>query len=336
MNDYVCFDSSIEKTVFFIVKLSLDFRKSLSSSISNNEKFGLLDYDRSYGDIHILIEVMQEVYAVYLKDYNFGHIKTFGDCIYEFDDEDVITYDSNLITNLILPDLQKRISSGEINIDRELFDYYHILPDVNNSIIDNKIPDKISVREAAKLLGVSEARVKKMVSDRVLDGFKREGRVFLSLADVEKRKAFIEEFGKPTKKIGWPTKLNPEHEEILNLKKNEDFIKACFSRIQAMDISDEDFKALIDIDTANEVIKEKNRFTYPIIVEASPFKADTYSLTHINGSRRYYDERYIYKGKYYLLCNDWYYQTPEKRNTKDTRTPFIKWLIKMEAKQVVN
>lgn len=124
--------------------------------------------------------------------------------------------------------------------------------------------------------------------------------------------------------------MNAEYKKILNLPRNEDFIKACFIRIQKIDINNEDFKALIEVDTANEVIMERNRYTYPIIVEVSADGDIPLSVTHIKGSRRYYSDRFLYKGKYYLLCNDWYYPTPEKKNTKDTRTPFIKWLQRME------
>jgi hypothetical protein len=59
--------------------------------------------------------------------------------------------------------------------------------------------DLIPVGEASVILKVSEARVKKMAEDRVLDGYKRNNRVYVSKADVEQRKAYIEKHGKPTK-----------------------------------------------------------------------------------------------------------------------------------------
>jgi hypothetical protein len=126
--------------------------------------------------------------------------------------------------------------------------------------------------------------------------------------------------------------MNEEYERILNLDRNEDFIKVCFKCIQGLDIRDVDFEALIDVDTANEVIMDRNRFTYPIIVEVPVDVYPPKSITHIKGARRYYSDKYFYKGKYYLLCNDWYYITPGKKNTKDTRIPFIKWLKRMETK----
>lgn len=126
--------------------------------------------------------------------------------------------------------------------------------------------------------------------------------------------------------------MNAEYDHILNIQSNEEFIKICFKRIQLLDMTEEDFSALIDINVANEVIKDRNRYTYPIIIEVPADGEITKELTHIKDSRRYYSDRFLYKGKYYLLCNDWYYPTPEKKNTKDTRTPFIKWLRRIELK----
>jgi hypothetical protein len=126
--------------------------------------------------------------------------------------------------------------------------------------------------------------------------------------------------------------MNIEYEQILNKPSNEQFIKTCFSRIQLLDMTDEDFTALTDIDVSNNVIKDRNRFTYPIIIEVPAVGDITPDITHIKHSRRYYSDRFLYKSKNYLLCNDWYYPTPEKKNSKDTRTPFIKWLQRMELK----
>jgi hypothetical protein len=51
-----------------------------------NWEVGVLTYDRSYGDIHILVEFLDGVYVVYLKDNNFEHIKPLGECVYILDD----------------------------------------------------------------------------------------------------------------------------------------------------------------------------------------------------------------------------------------------------------
>lgn len=193
------FDPDVSKVDFFAVKLSSEFRNYLTSLTPEKERVGALDYDRSYGDIHILIEVMQNVYAIYLKDYNFGHIKPLGECIYEVNCKNTVSDYECYLYEVILPDLIEKISDGELDMDKELYDYYHILPDAYIPFIDSKISDYVTVGEAAKILNVSDSRVKKMVADRVLDGFKRDSRVYLSKLDVVQRKEYIEKYGKPTK-----------------------------------------------------------------------------------------------------------------------------------------
>ena len=58
---------------------------------------------------------------------------------------------------------------------------------------------KETVQEAAEMLGVSASRVKKMVADKVIDGFKRDGRVWLSRVAVQRRADYIAEHGRPTR-----------------------------------------------------------------------------------------------------------------------------------------
>jgi hypothetical protein len=197
MKDGNYFDPDVSRADFFTVKLSSEFRNYLSSLTPEKESVGVLDYDRSYGDIHILVEVMEDVYAIYLKDYNFGHIKPLGECIYEVNCKNNVSDYECYLYEVILPDLIRKISDGEIDMDKEVYDYYHILPDAPFDV--SRISDHVTVSEAAKILGVSDSRVKKMVADRVLDGFKRESRVYLSKLDVEQRKEYIEKHGKPTK-----------------------------------------------------------------------------------------------------------------------------------------
>ena len=199
MEDIFYFDSQVSKADFFSVELSPQFREHLASLTPQKAESGVLDYDRSYGDIHILIEVIKEMYSIYLKDYNFGHIKPLGECVYEVAKKpDTLEYGYEPI-DVVIADLHQKIACGEIDMTKELYDYYHIIPDEFIPFIEGRISDHITVGEAADLLGISDARVKKMVSDRVLDGFKRNGRVYLSKADVERRKDYIDKHGKPTK-----------------------------------------------------------------------------------------------------------------------------------------
>lgn len=126
--------------------------------------------------------------------------------------------------------------------------------------------------------------------------------------------------------------MDKEYDYILNIEKNEEFIKACFDKIITLDMGEEDFLALLDINVANFVIKDRYSYTYPIIVEVPTTGIITEEMTHIKNYRRYYSERYIYNGKAYLLCNDWYYPSLGKMSLKDNRTQFIRWLKKLELK----
>lgn len=114
-------------------------------------------------------------------------------------------------------------------------------------------------------------------------------------------------------------------DKLLELE-NEQFIKKCFAYIQSLNLSENQLKPLWDLDLANQVIKDRNRFTYPIIKEVSSNLEVTDTDYKVKGTRRYYSDKFLLNGKYYILCNDWYYPSKEKKNTKDTRTPFIKWI----------
>ena len=120
-----------------------------------------------------------------------------------------------------------------------------------------------------------------------------------------------------------------ELEKLLSLK-NEDFIKRAFARIQKLSLSDEQLHVLTDVDFANKTIKDRNRYTYPIIKEVPIYGEVTQEMTHVKGNRRYFDEKFFYNNRAYVLCNDWYYPTEGKKNTKDTRTKFIEWIENLE------
>ncbi|GHV06624.1 hypothetical protein AGMMS50229_11750 [Campylobacterota bacterium] len=124
--------------------------------------------------------------------------------------------------------------------------------------------------------------------------------------------------------------MTTDYNSILNRVKNKDFITDCFNLIQSFGISDNNFKALTDAKIANAVIKKRNKYTYPIAKEIAANEKITTEITHVNGSRRYYNDIFRYKDKCYLLSNDWYYPSEGKKNTKDTRTPFIEWLRRIE------
>jgi len=126
--------------------------------------------------------------------------------------------------------------------------------------------------------------------------------------------------------------MKPELKKLL-LVKNEDFIKTVFSRLQKLSLMEDDLLVLTDKDKANRMIISRNRYTYPIIKEAHNDCEITKELTHVNGNRRYFDEKYYYNGKAYILCNDWYYPSENKKNTKDTRTKFLQWVEMLEKRR---
>lgn len=165
----------------------------------NDRALGAIDYDRSYEGAQILIEVMTGICAVYLKDYEFGYIKPFGECLYTDEDFEGDGIEDASIEIRAAMKLERDIRSGKIDLRKELFDYYHDIPETAMKILGDSLNDLVTVQEAAEALGVSTARVKKMVSDGVLDGFKCEGRLRISKAAVEHRKSYIAEHGKPTR-----------------------------------------------------------------------------------------------------------------------------------------
>jgi len=123
--------------------------------------------------------------------------------------------------------------------------------------------------------------------------------------------------------------MRPELEKLLSLK-NEDFVKKVFLLIQKSVLTDEKLLVLTDVYYANKTIKGRNRYTYPIIREVPVYSEVTQEMTHIGGNRRYYDDKFFYDGRAYILCNDWYYPSEGKKNTKDTRTKFLEWIDTLE------
>ena len=165
---------------------------------------GAIDYDRSYYELQLIIEVLDGTFAVYMKDYTMGHIRNLGACVYGYEsvdvpDEHMGQWNEIQLSRRILPYLEALFLSGEINLAEEIYDYYHTIPDVDVRLIQHRLNDLVSVQEAASMLDVSAARVKKMLADRVLDGFKHNGRLWLSKAAVQERVDYIAEHGKPTR-----------------------------------------------------------------------------------------------------------------------------------------
>lgn len=192
---------SIDKSNFYSMELTSYARLAYAkgSCSWNDRALGAIDYDRSFDGIRILIEDMQDICAVYIKDYGFGYIKPFGACLYTIEDfKDYIEEGTGNAFCLALK-LEEDIRSGTIDLEKELYDYYHELPETAIKILGDSLNDLVTVQEAADALGVSAARVKKMLADGVLDGFKCGGRLKISKAAVEDRIRYIAEHGKPTR-----------------------------------------------------------------------------------------------------------------------------------------
>ena len=166
----------------------------------NDTATGAIDYDRSYDGIRVLVEDMGDICAVYIKDYSFGYIKPFGDCLYAVEDigEDGLDDGAPLHLRVAMR-IERDVLSGTIDLEKELSDYYHEIPETAIKILGDSLNDLVTVQEAAEALGVSAARVKKMLADGVLDGFKCAGRLRVSKAAVDERIEYIAEHGKPTR-----------------------------------------------------------------------------------------------------------------------------------------
>lgn len=235
------FDIHVSKCDFYSMSLSNALRQEIVELNERDDRRSALDYDRSLGDLYVIVELMDlDLYWAYLKDYNFGHMKPLGKCIYDFKlpgepempkyyegeeyipaipdfglneenhprDEDyerkysewreTFTTTERLMLG-VLPDLSSRIESGEIDITQEAFDYYHRIPSEPIPRVKDRMLELISVQEAAKILNVTNSRVKKMVADKVLDGFTRDGKLYLSKQGVVDRSEYIKKHGKPTR-----------------------------------------------------------------------------------------------------------------------------------------
>ncbi|MBR0404096.1 MAG: hypothetical protein IJI68_02670 [Eggerthellaceae bacterium] len=198
-------DDEIRKIDVYSLKLTDFARIGLANADPEpGEIGGPLWYDRTYGDMSVIVEVMWGVAAAYLKDYNFGYVKPLGECIYDAWGEECETpeYDPlELLTQRVIPEIELDILNGKIDLAQELYDYYHVLPAADNPFIRRRIDpaDFMSVAEASEALGVSGARVKKMAIDRVIGGFKRDGKLWLSRDEVQERIDYIAEHGKPTR-----------------------------------------------------------------------------------------------------------------------------------------
>lgn len=160
-------------------------------------------YDDSYSMLQIVLQDMgRGAYWAFLRDYGIGYIREFGAGFYIYDEEE---YDDDLDFCVIAgADLGKRIDAGEVNLDQEIYDYYHVLPSKADIHMVHSGP-VVSVLEAANRLGCSSSRVKKMADDRMIEAYRRGGEVLITEESIEARIAYIRRFGKPTRSTSFAT-----------------------------------------------------------------------------------------------------------------------------------
>lgn len=168
-----------------------------------------VDYLKDYSGLNLLIEDMGDIYALYLKDYEFGYVKPLGLLELSSDRQELDEQARmEFVRENVLPEIELRMWDEEFDLAGELFNYYHVIPDTVNSLVSQRVnlAGLVSVKEAASQLDVSDARVKKMVADQLLDGYKYGDKLLISQSSIDKRVEFIEKHGKPTrgkKRTSW-------------------------------------------------------------------------------------------------------------------------------------
>ena len=199
VEDILDFGNSHEAPVY-LVGFSNELMQKMPSYRMHPEGYESLEYDDAYENAVLMIELVEEdVYWAYLKDYSFPNVKHFGLGVYVVEDPDILAdgeeAGDQYMTALL--DIQSRIVSGEIDLDTELYDFYHVLPEGAESWATPF--STYSLGEAAGKLGVSVARASKMVEDRVLEGYRIGSRLLIVAECVDDRIDYIAKNGKPTR-----------------------------------------------------------------------------------------------------------------------------------------
>ncbi|WP_282191899.1 helix-turn-helix domain-containing protein [Adlercreutzia caecimuris] len=171
-----------------------------------------VDYLKDYSGIKLLIQDVsmpfgdEGLFALYLKDYEFGFINPLGVCIYPFDftDGSRALYDEDpekFIRDHVLVHFESEFWEEDFDLKQELFDYYHNLPDVHHPMLANKadLDGLLTAKTVSEKLGVSIPRVMKMVEEGSIDGYKFGGKLLITQSSVDRRIRYIEEHGKPTR-----------------------------------------------------------------------------------------------------------------------------------------
>lgn len=201
--------SSFTKLDFYEVNFTELARLAIAEGAhlaNDKQEEGGLDYLKDYSNLKLVIQDMGDVFALYLKDYEFGYMKPLGMGVYEYPfTAELLELDEsnrpNFIKDYVLLSIENDLWEDDFNLKNELYDYYHDIPDTKSPLVQKKIKHAtlLSVKEAASKLGVSDARVKKMVADKLIDGFKLGGKLLISESSIDRRNKYIEAHGKPTR-----------------------------------------------------------------------------------------------------------------------------------------
>ena len=171
-----------------------------------------VDYSKDYSGIRLLIQDVsmpfgdEGLFALYIKDYEFGFINPLGVCVYPFDfvDGSRVLYDEDperFIREHVLLHSESEFWEDDFDLKQELYDYYHNLPDVHHPLLKNKadLDGLLTAKAVSEKLGVSIPRVMKLVEEGSIDGYKFGGKLLITQSSVEARIQYIKEHGKPTR-----------------------------------------------------------------------------------------------------------------------------------------
>lgn len=116
------------------------------------------------------------------------------------------------------------------------------------------------------------------------------------------------------------TELSYSIDEILKLK-NKDFVFKCLYILSERNKTYE-VEKLTDVDFC----KDNFDMNYAVLQEVDFYTIDEKVFMDNSGYRRYYPDIITLFDKKYIVCNDWFYNN--KSTQRDTRTPFIKWVVR--------
>ena len=140
-----------------LVTFSPDLLESLPSYGDVPDSYEGYPYDPTYSEANLMIENIGEgVYHVCIRDYSCGWTRDLGDGMYDFDYYEHPGWSD---VERILDDLQKRIASDEIDLDKALLEYYTIGDDGLRKKPSHPRTEKTSMTGC-----MAEARLKQLVA----------------------------------------------------------------------------------------------------------------------------------------------------------------------------